>query len=424
MLTVWQYTQDKSTKRYPTTIGEPGSPSNQSSARAAIDALQPKLHDRLYKLLTNYTDYNMVSNDAWIPGNVDVDRQDSFESLHNEFHGQVGGPGGFMPILDISSYDPIFWLHHTMMDRVFALWQALHQDSWFEPQEQMNANYWIENGTTSSASTGLKPFKKNDAGDLWTSDDVRNWTVFGYTYPELQQGWSTDSVRSAVDHLYSQQEDPTITAQAPQTPQRRSRIDRRLLGGVAKSSVVQGYKYFLNVRASKNALRQPYTVYAFLGEPGPKSTLVTADNLAGTLGIASRLLTEEQAASMPTVLVTSTLPLNRPLKQRIKSGELVVKTADDINNYLKNHLTWKVLAVSPTLEKRRLIVNRTDTNAEQRYCLRGKPSVRSGVVCWANNHEGQQQQRFRRPSGQRCPSLELERAFGCHGRQTRWPVWT
>ena len=30
--------------------------------------------------------------------------------------------------LDYSAFDPIFWLHHTNIDRLFSIWQAIYPD--------------------------------------------------------------------------------------------------------------------------------------------------------------------------------------------------------------------------------------------------------------------------------------------------------
>ena len=42
------------------------------------------------------------------------------EGIHNGVHGWVGGAMSAVPI---SSYDPIFWAHHSMIDRLWYLWQ-------------------------------------------------------------------------------------------------------------------------------------------------------------------------------------------------------------------------------------------------------------------------------------------------------------
>ncbi|HEY0392113.1 MAG TPA: tyrosinase family protein [Solirubrobacterales bacterium] len=43
--------------------------------------------------------------------------------LHNRVHGWVQGSMG---IVALAAYDPLFWAHHTMVDRLWALWQTLH----------------------------------------------------------------------------------------------------------------------------------------------------------------------------------------------------------------------------------------------------------------------------------------------------------
>jgi tyrosinase len=34
-----------------------------------------------------------------------------------------------MSIVTYAAFDPIFMLHHTMVDRIFAMWQKLNPDS-------------------------------------------------------------------------------------------------------------------------------------------------------------------------------------------------------------------------------------------------------------------------------------------------------
>lgn len=45
------------------------------------------------------------------------------EQLHNAVHGWVGGTMG---VIATAAYDPIFWAHHTMVDRLWSLWQVRH----------------------------------------------------------------------------------------------------------------------------------------------------------------------------------------------------------------------------------------------------------------------------------------------------------
>jgi tyrosinase len=45
------------------------------------------------------------------------------EDLHNQVHVWVGGTMSEIPV---AAFDPIFWAHHTMIDRLWALWQLAH----------------------------------------------------------------------------------------------------------------------------------------------------------------------------------------------------------------------------------------------------------------------------------------------------------
>jgi tyrosinase len=51
------------------------------------------------------------------------DFSDGLEDIHNFLHGWVGGSCGDMSFVPFSAFDPIFWAHHCMIDRLFWLWQ-------------------------------------------------------------------------------------------------------------------------------------------------------------------------------------------------------------------------------------------------------------------------------------------------------------
>jgi len=45
---------------------------------------------------------------------------DALENIHDGIHGWVGGDMG---IVASAAFDPIFWSHHCMIDRIWYLWQ-------------------------------------------------------------------------------------------------------------------------------------------------------------------------------------------------------------------------------------------------------------------------------------------------------------
>ncbi|MDP2710417.1 MAG: tyrosinase family protein [Solirubrobacteraceae bacterium] len=55
-----------------------------------------------------------------------MDFQSQLEDLHNGVHVWVGGTMGGIAS---SAYDPIFWAHHVMVDRIWRLWQLRHPGS-------------------------------------------------------------------------------------------------------------------------------------------------------------------------------------------------------------------------------------------------------------------------------------------------------
>ena len=45
------------------------------------------------------------------------------EDLHNRVHVWTGGTMSEIPL---AAFDPVFWAHHTMIDRLWAIWQQAH----------------------------------------------------------------------------------------------------------------------------------------------------------------------------------------------------------------------------------------------------------------------------------------------------------
>jgi tyrosinase len=78
------------------------------------------------------------------------------EDVHNRVHGWVGGTMG---IISWAAYDPIFWAHHTNIDRLWRVWQLRH------PQRL----------STSFLNQALPPFPL-------TVEDTLNIKPLGYDY--------------------------------------------------------------------------------------------------------------------------------------------------------------------------------------------------------------------------------------------------
>lgn len=54
----------------------------------------------------------------------------SSSQMHNEVHGWVGG---LMGVVQVSPNDPVFFLHHANVDRIWAMWQSQHPRQTYVP---------------------------------------------------------------------------------------------------------------------------------------------------------------------------------------------------------------------------------------------------------------------------------------------------
>ncbi len=59
---------------------------------------------------------------------------------HNVIHGDIGGPGGWMSDPRLAARDPIFWLHHCNIDRLWEQWLRLGQGR----SNPVNNSTWMD----------------------------------------------------------------------------------------------------------------------------------------------------------------------------------------------------------------------------------------------------------------------------------------
>lgn len=94
------------------------------------------------------------------------------------------------------------------VDRLWAIWQELHPDSFMSPREAPYSTFGATEGELQSADTPLTPFWDKSGTRFWTSAEVKDTTTFGYAYPETQQWRYPDyptyqaAIRRAVTALY------------------------------------------------------------------------------------------------------------------------------------------------------------------------------------------------------------------------------
>lgn len=113
---------------------------------------------------------------------------------------------GFMSNVPVSSFDPVFWMHHkcvtpwlailqkliinSNIDRIFAIWQFLNPEAWLTPKDECKP------------TDELQPFHMDEEGTVFTANDVRRWEKFGYTYPELVPGMTKEKLQQLIYDKY------------------------------------------------------------------------------------------------------------------------------------------------------------------------------------------------------------------------------
>ncbi|KAF2210376.1 hypothetical protein CERZMDRAFT_69382 [Cercospora zeae-maydis SCOH1-5] len=347
------------TFRYPTSNAN-NAANNSPAARAAFDGSRQSLQDQLYQLFTQCTEFLGFSNDD--SGSSDARCANSLEQIHNTVHNNAGGPGGngvsggHMTYLSTASFDPIFFLHHANVDRIFAMWQAINPQANYDATQRAPHNTWtISQGQSQGGSSGLRPFRKASGDSFWTTKQVRDFRQFGYTYPEFSNSdGSRDSIIGYVNRLYGP--NPSATAGSSKReaePQLLQALGDVLSSNPLKASNGSLYQYQANIQTPRYALGGSYMVYLFDGKPASEdpATWASAENLYGPMGVLSQDSMDGRAMNM-SILTTASIPLTTKLTSLFDGGILGSLSELIIAPYLQKNLEWRIAkdgqSVDPT----------------------------------------------------------------------------
>jgi tyrosinase len=125
----WDWTSDLSHQEGIPAAYRTGGPALQSGPMPAING-QPARRTR-----------RNPSDPATLPTPQDVDAllllsdfrdfSNQLQDIHDGIHGWVGGDMGS---IGVSAFDPVFWAHHCMIDRIWYLWQAKYGVNTIPPE--------------------------------------------------------------------------------------------------------------------------------------------------------------------------------------------------------------------------------------------------------------------------------------------------
>ena len=227
-----------STVRYPDISGQ----SQPDLVNLQLEANAQAIHDATYQLIADQSNYAPFSNTAFTDSRGAS--YNSLENMHNAIHSLVGN-GGHMSYIPYAGFDPIFWLHHANVDRLFAIWQAIYPNSYTTAEADAEGTFTNAPGETEDVKTPLTPFHSDSVGTLYTSATARLTRPFGYTYPEVVD-WGVNATqlssntRAALNKLYN----PTGSIAT------RALFNKRDDPTAPYTNVTQ-YEYYINVRVPK-----------------------------------------------------------------------------------------------------------------------------------------------------------------------------
>ncbi|EME47152.1 hypothetical protein DOTSEDRAFT_69194 [Dothistroma septosporum NZE10] len=400
------FNQWQSTLRYPVSDNA-ASASNEAGVVNAFDNTRQTLQDQIYSLLANCDNYLYFSNDA--PGGTYEKCSNSLEAIHNSVHTTGGGPGssgvsgGHLTYLPIAAYDPLFWLHHCNVDRIFALWQTIYPNSYGATQVAAHNTWTIAEGSTQNIDSDLSPFR-DSSNSFWTTRKVQNWeNAFGYTYPEfLVSGGSRESIVDAVNSLYGanagktaasysklveksslsganskralqasvplSSDSQTLAEDSPvpqgysakaqtssySTPNTTTAADGSLSTGhpapypnmtVGRNTTFttsngSTYEYLCHFQTPRYALNGSYVVYAFDGTPASHDTS-SWNSDSSCIGSIGIMAGGDMVK--PDVISYGGVPMTRHLQERCKEGKLSGMQEEYAVPYLQKNLQWKIV---------------------------------------------------------------------------------
>ncbi|KAF2753869.1 Di-copper centre-containing protein [Pseudovirgaria hyperparasitica] len=390
---------------------------DKTNIRRSINAAK-NLSERVAYILKSYGRYDTMSNNRWFNsedgGNPDraplngIETWGSLEGIHNTVHNAVGG-GGHMGSPATAAFDPIFWLHHCNIDRLFAIWQGLHDDgspdAWVTKRKGGDGTAMLPRGSTEDASTKLYPFKFEDSPTGWfDSTMVKRTERFGYAYPETLglsypvskeakakltakvdayyqplsrniqlskrrvETAGQDLLAPAMMHKAMASQETVNTATAftvvPSLPPTQELLAQSLkpempfLRDLAPDN--KYLEWLVNIKALKHSLRGRYQVHIFLG-PVQEDNVILWPLSPNHVGMFSPFGQTEttgcekcQQDQDDNVHVTGQIPLTVALAERYLAQLIPDLGPTTVVDYLKRNMHWRATLDGTVIDRSRV----------------------------------------------------------------------
>ena len=226
------------------------------------------------------------------------------------------------------------------VDRLLAIWQTLHPSEWVQPFTTPSPTFYSPANYLVDGDTPLKPFYKDDTGNFWTSNSVRDHTIFGYTYPDLiglQNSTNTTLNRRGVPTTLIARVNALYGPNA--APLQSQQLLKRGIATTGASHFSAKRQYTLTIQVREFRDPGALKIFAFFGCPVGEIENWPQD--PEFVGVTSIL-----AASKDTMQEAhSVIPLTPALEAKVRTGELHSLDERQVKKYLMRYLRWKVVKV-------------------------------------------------------------------------------
>jgi len=213
---------------------------------------------------------------------------------------------------ELAGFDPVFWLHHAMVDRAMTLYQDSHPKAWLASSTIGVGTYALAAGSTKDSKTVLAPFGI-------TSDKARDTKSFNYNYADLASGQSPAEI---INGLYGNR---------PAAQTKRSTEDSSEM-----------HEYTANIQVDLPGSEGSFNVFIFDGEVdnAEPSTWYTDADFIGVHGF----FTNNDAQGNGEDLATAAVSLTPALERRVASGKLADMKPKTVAEYFeRNKVYWRVV---------------------------------------------------------------------------------
>ncbi|KAF2996411.1 hypothetical protein E8E13_002136 [Curvularia kusanoi] len=354
------WTHWPTTLRYPTDRNADAQ-SQDSKIASQLDLNLANLRQRTYQMLAMQKDYYTVSNNM-VP---DAGVIDSLESVHDTIHNTVGSSGpGHMTNAAYSAYDPVFWLLHANIDRMTCLWQKVNPDSYVTNHSIPTATFTSAPGAYADEDTPLHPFHRNEAGDFWTSANVRDHTIFGYTYPELEGLSEDDTLVTRINNLYGDNAKSQFSwklgdpIRAPPGTEYTNN-ERRAIRMESPQKGKFHYHYYCNIKVQKSGSEGGFKIFVFVGDKSMAKAGSSYDatgwmrdpTFVGFTGFQSTNSNGDGYKGDPSFKgdANGVVAMTSFLEDRLRSGVLPDLEPETVENYCREHMSWRITTADHTI---------------------------------------------------------------------------